>query len=64
MRCRIYKGMPFETYWTTRRGGEALDRSYALMDLTVYGRQELWGTAAGHCCLAAWLSERKPPRCP
>jgi predicted dithiol-disulfide oxidoreductase (DUF899 family) len=30
----------FETYWTTRRGVEAMDYSYALMDLTVYGRQE------------------------
>ena len=32
----------FETYWTTRRGVEAMDYSYALMDLTVYGRQESW----------------------
>jgi len=32
----------FETYWTTRRGVEAMDNNYALMDLTVYGRQELW----------------------
>ena len=32
----------FETYWTTRRGAEAMDYSYALMDLTVYGRQETW----------------------
>jgi predicted dithiol-disulfide oxidoreductase (DUF899 family) len=32
----------FETYWTKRRGGEAMDYSYALMDLTVYGRQESW----------------------
>jgi predicted dithiol-disulfide oxidoreductase (DUF899 family) len=32
----------FETYWTTRRGVEALDNSYALMDLTAYGRQEDW----------------------
>ncbi|WP_205856790.1 DUF899 family protein [Phytoactinopolyspora endophytica] len=32
----------FETYWTTRRGIEALDNSYALMDLTPYGRQEPW----------------------
>jgi predicted dithiol-disulfide oxidoreductase (DUF899 family) len=32
----------FETYWTTRRGAEALDYSYALMDLTVFGRQERW----------------------
>ena len=32
----------FETYWTTLRGVEAMDYSYALMDLTVYGRQERW----------------------
>ena len=40
----------FETYWTTRRGVEAMDYSYALMDLTVYGRQEPGRTRppAGH----------------
>jgi predicted dithiol-disulfide oxidoreductase (DUF899 family) len=32
----------FETYWTTIRGVEAMDNNYALMDLTVYGRQERW----------------------
>ncbi|WP_116998786.1 DUF899 family protein [Desertimonas flava] len=32
----------FETYWTKRRGAEAVDYSYALMDLTVFGRQEEW----------------------
>src|ERR1700716_2960235 len=32
----------FETYWTTRRGVEAMDYSLALMDLPVYGRQEPW----------------------
>ena len=32
----------FETYWTTIRGVEAMDYSYKLMDLTVYGRQETW----------------------
>jgi predicted dithiol-disulfide oxidoreductase (DUF899 family) len=32
----------FETYWTTRRGVEAMDNSYALMDLTLHGRQESW----------------------
>jgi predicted dithiol-disulfide oxidoreductase (DUF899 family) len=32
----------FETYWTKRRGVEAMDNSYALMDLTPYGRQESW----------------------
>jgi hypothetical protein len=30
----------FETYWTTRRGVEAMDNSYRLLDLTIYGRQE------------------------
>jgi len=32
----------FETYWTTLRGVEAMDYSYGLLDLTVYGRQESW----------------------
>ena len=32
----------FETYWTKRRGVEAMDYSYALMDLTVHGRHESW----------------------
>lgn len=32
----------YETYWTTRRGVEAMDYSLALMDLTVFGRQEPW----------------------
>jgi len=32
----------FETYWTNYRGVEAMDNSYALIDLTVYGRQEPW----------------------
>ncbi|MFD2795165.1 DUF899 family protein [Promicromonospora vindobonensis] len=32
----------FETYWTSRRGVQAMDYSYALMDLTVWGRQESW----------------------
>jgi predicted dithiol-disulfide oxidoreductase (DUF899 family) len=31
----------FETYWT-RRGVEAMGNSYALLDMTVYGRQETW----------------------
>lgn len=37
----------FETYWTTRRGVEAMDNSYRLLDLTVYGRQELWEDSPG-----------------
>jgi predicted dithiol-disulfide oxidoreductase (DUF899 family) len=41
--CYIRDGdRVFETYWTKRRGVEAMDYSYALMDLTVYGRQESW----------------------
>ena len=32
----------FETYWTTGRGVEVMGNSYALLDLTVYGRQERW----------------------
>jgi predicted dithiol-disulfide oxidoreductase (DUF899 family) len=32
----------FETYWTNSRGAEVFDNNYALMDLTVYGRQEPW----------------------
>jgi predicted dithiol-disulfide oxidoreductase (DUF899 family) len=32
----------FETYWTNGRGVEAMDYSYALMDLTTFGRQEEW----------------------
>jgi predicted dithiol-disulfide oxidoreductase (DUF899 family) len=32
----------FETYWTWMRGVEAMDNTYRLLDLTVYGRQELW----------------------
>ena len=41
--CYVQRGdRVFETYWTTVRGVEAMDNSYALMDLTVYGRQETW----------------------
>ncbi|MBX3536658.1 MAG: DUF899 family protein [Chelatococcus sp.] len=39
--CYLKRGSDvFETYWTTRRGVEAMDNSYRLLDLTVYGRQE------------------------
>ena len=41
--CYLQQGpRVFETYWTTRRGVEVLGNSYALLDLTVYGRQEAW----------------------
>jgi predicted dithiol-disulfide oxidoreductase (DUF899 family) len=32
----------FETYWTNGRGAETMDNEDALLDLTVYGRQESW----------------------
>jgi predicted dithiol-disulfide oxidoreductase (DUF899 family) len=32
----------FQTWWTTARGDEAMTPSYALLDRTVYGRQEAW----------------------
>lgn len=32
----------YETYWTTDRGTEAMDTTYHLLDLTVFGRQERW----------------------
>jgi predicted dithiol-disulfide oxidoreductase (DUF899 family) len=41
--CYVRDGdRAFETYWTTGRGVEVMDYSYALIDLTVYGRQEPW----------------------
>jgi len=41
--CYLRRGSNvFETYWTTGRGVEAMDNSYDLLDLTVYGRQEKW----------------------
>ena len=41
--CYLRQGSRvFETYWTTRRGVEAMDNNYRLLDLTVYGRQEKW----------------------
>ena len=32
----------YETYWTTGRGNEIMAPSLALLDRTVFGRQELW----------------------
>ncbi|KGM31219.1 DUF899 family protein [Inquilinus limosus] len=41
--CYLRQGSEvFETYWTTQRGVEVMGNSYALLDLTVYGRQEPW----------------------
>jgi predicted dithiol-disulfide oxidoreductase (DUF899 family) len=49
--CYLRQGSDvFETYWTTMRGVEAMDNSYRLLDLTVYGRQEAWEDSP-----AGWL---------
>ncbi len=32
----------FETYWNSGRGTEAMAPSYGLLDMTMYGRQEIW----------------------
>ncbi|MGY4907672.1 DUF899 family protein [Streptomyces sp. 900116325] len=41
--CYLRQGdRVFETYWTTGRGCEAMAPSYGLLDMTVYGRQEVW----------------------
>jgi predicted dithiol-disulfide oxidoreductase (DUF899 family) len=41
--CYLRQGANvFETYWTTSRGVEVMDNSFHLLDLTVYGRQEMW----------------------
>jgi predicted dithiol-disulfide oxidoreductase (DUF899 family) len=53
--CYLRQGSSvFETYWTTMRGVEAMDNSYRLLDLTVYGRQEMWEDSP-----AGWLKGRQ-----
>ena len=47
----------FETYWTKRRGAEALDYSYALMDLTVFGQP---GGVGGLAARAGRASGTRP----
>jgi predicted dithiol-disulfide oxidoreductase (DUF899 family) len=32
----------FETYWNSGRSTEAMAPAYGLLDMTVYGRQEIW----------------------
>lgn len=32
----------FETYWSSGRSSEAMAPSYGILDMTVYGRQEIW----------------------
>jgi predicted dithiol-disulfide oxidoreductase (DUF899 family) len=32
----------FETYWTSGRAAEAMAPTYGILDMTVYGRQEIW----------------------
>jgi predicted dithiol-disulfide oxidoreductase (DUF899 family) len=37
-----HAGQVFETYWSRGRGAEAMATAYGLLDMTVYGRQEVW----------------------
>jgi predicted dithiol-disulfide oxidoreductase (DUF899 family) len=54
--CYLRQGSKvFETYWTTIRGVEAMDNSYRLLDLTVYGRQEKWEDSP-----RGWPQTRQP----
>ena len=32
----------FETYWSSGRAGEVFAPAYGLLDMTLYGRQEIW----------------------
>jgi hypothetical protein len=42
------------TYWTTGRGDEVMSPSYALLDMTAYGRREQWD-------LARWVAAVSDP---
>jgi predicted dithiol-disulfide oxidoreductase (DUF899 family) len=56
--CYLRQGSRvFETYWTTMRGVEAMDNSYRLLDLTIYGRQEMWEDSP-----TAWLKGKQHNR--
>jgi predicted dithiol-disulfide oxidoreductase (DUF899 family) len=35
-------GRVFETYWNSWRSTEVMEPSYGLLDMTIYGRQEIW----------------------
>ena len=53
--CYLRQGSDvFESYWTNGRGVEAMDNSYRLLDLTVYGRQEQWEDSP-----AGWTQQPK-----
>lgn len=63
--CYLREGdRVFETYWTTRRGVEAFDNSYTLMDLTAFGRQEAWEDSPPgwpqHCSIRIGLTRAHP----
>src|ERR1700729_461907 len=41
--CYLRQGdRVFETYWSSGRAAEAMAPAYGLLDMTVYGRQEIW----------------------
>jgi len=52
----------FETYWTSGRGLEAMDNSYGLLDLTVYGRREAWQDRPAGWPTPRWSGDANPFR--
>jgi len=52
----------FETYWTSGRGLEAMDNSYRLLDLTVYGRREAWEERPAGWPAPRWSGDADPFR--
>ena len=61
--CYLREGdRVFETYWTNYRGVEAMDYSLALMDLTVYGRQEEWEESPPDWPIFPLGDDRQPMR--
>ncbi|MGH8110895.1 MAG: DUF899 family protein [Rhodanobacteraceae bacterium] len=64
--CYLRRGeRVFETYWTTGRGTEPMAPTFALLDMTVYGRGETWEDSpagwpqpAEYC--HAWRTDGRP----
>lgn len=52
----------FETYWTSGRGLEAMDPTYGLLDLTVYGRREAWEDTPAGWPQPCWAANADPFR--
>jgi predicted dithiol-disulfide oxidoreductase (DUF899 family) len=61
--CYLRRGdRVFETYWTSGRGLEAMDNTYGLLDLTVYGRREGWEDTPDGWPQPLWRGDAEPFR--